>query len=268
MTTPTITMPPGLARRRIEQLGDRVRLCDVYDEHGAPIYHDLAANDGFEVQEIVRAVRAVPGAVLDLAAGSGRFTFPLLALGRPVTALDLSEDMLGLLRGRLRAAPARLRAGCTVVHADMAGFDLGTSFPTIVLGTTSLSLLDSAGRRRLFRSVAEHLAPGGQFLFTVLERGDAAGPDEQVDRVAGLSGTRYDVHDHWPAGAASRVVTIIPAEPAPGPVYACTDVVGITDVAAAEQELAEVSLRITERRSLTPSANRHHVTLLKAVHAG
>ncbi|MFI5493507.1 daptide-type RiPP biosynthesis methyltransferase [Actinoplanes sp. NPDC051859] len=267
MTAPAIVMPPGRAGERIAQLGDRVRLCDVYDVHGAPIYHDLAANDAFEVREIVRAVRAMPGAVLDLAAGSGRFTFPVLALGRSVTALDLSEDMLGLLRERLEAAPARLRAACTVVHGDMAGFDLGSGFATIVLGTTSISLLNAAGRGRLFRSVVDHLEPGGQFLFTVLERGDTSGPDEQVDQVAGASGTRYEVYDHWPVGSASRVVTILPADPAEGPVYACTDEVGITDVPAVERELAEAGLRILERRALTPAGGRHHVTLLKAVRA-
>jgi methylation protein MtfA len=236
----------------------------VYDADGAPIYHDLAAADGFEVREIIRGVRGVPGRVLDLAAGSGRFTFPLLALGREVTALDLSPDMLDILTRRLDSAPARIRSRCTVVQSDMATFQLQSKFSCIVLGTTSISLLDASGRAGLFRAVAAHLEPGGQFQFTVLERGDLCGPDEVVARVVGASGKRYDLYDHWPAGALSRTVTIIPADPPAGPVQVCTGEVWTSDFSLVEHELAEASLEIRERRPLTRAGERHHVTLIEA----
>ncbi|MFI5758059.1 daptide-type RiPP biosynthesis methyltransferase [Streptomyces sp. NPDC051569] len=267
MTTGTLAAPPGLAGAAYEKLGDRARLCGVYDSAGAPVYHDLASGDALEVREIVREVRAVPGPVLDLAAGSGRFTFPLLALGREVTALDLSQDMLDLLGGRIAAAPERVRSRCTVVRADMAAFRLETRFAHIVLGATSLSLLDPAGQEGLCRAVAAHLEPGGHFLFTVLERGDAAGADEQVSRVTGASGTAYDLHDHWPAGAPTRTVTIIPADPPPGPVPVCTGEVGTTDVAHVERALAGAGLELTGRRPLSGPDDRHQVTLMKAVSA-
>ncbi|MBN3585550.1 class I SAM-dependent methyltransferase, partial [Algoriphagus aestuarii] len=102
------------------------------------------------------------------------------ALGREVTALDLSADMLALLRQQLDRAPAHLRERCTVVQADMADFRLPRRYAVIVLGTTSISLLDRAGRAGLYRCVAEHLADGGRFFLTTLDRG-ADSPEEEVE---------------------------------------------------------------------------------------
>ncbi|MET9610530.1 daptide-type RiPP biosynthesis methyltransferase [Streptomyces sp. NPDC006512] len=269
MTATTLTAPapralPGRAGLRVAELGDRARLCGMYDTAGAPVYDDLAAADGFEVREILAAVRSADGAVLDLAAGSGRFTLPLLAIGREVTALDLSTDMLALLDARLAAAPRRLRERATVVHADMSAFDLGRTYGHIVLGTTSLSLLDAAQRAGLYRAVAAHLAPGGQFLVSVMERGDAGGPTEVSARVTGASGTTYDMYEYWPEGAAHRNVTIVPAAPGAGPVTVCVDAVSTMSAAVTEAELAAAGLTVTGRRELTGPGERHRVALLKA----
>jgi len=268
MTALTLTRPPGLGGARIAELGDRARLCGLYDHQGAPLYDDLAAADGFEIRDIVGAVRAAgDGPVLDLAAGAGRFTLPLLATGREVTALDLSDDMLRLLRARLARAPRAVRERCTVVQGDMAALDLRREFAHIVLGTTSLSLLDATGRAGLYRSVAAHLAPGGQFLLSVMERADDDVPTEVHARVQGASGTAYDLYEYWPAGADVRHVTIAPCEPADGPVTVCVDEVRTMSIATIEAELAEAGLMVTGRRPLSGPGDRHRVQLLKAVAA-
>ncbi|MFJ4873982.1 daptide-type RiPP biosynthesis methyltransferase [Streptomyces sp. NPDC088745] len=264
----TLEAPPHThAARRVAGLGDRVRLCGLYDALGAPLYQDLATYDDPETRALLSAVRTAPGAVLDLAAGAGRFTLPLLAAGREVTALDLSADMLALLHAELGKAPATMRDRCTVVRADMSAFDLGgVRFPHVLLGTTSLSLLDGDGRKGLFRSVLDHLTEGGQFLLTVMERGDAEGPAETAVRVAGASGTVYELYEHWPAGADSRAVTLIPlpADGAPddGPTTVCTDRVAIVDLPELEAELTAAGLTVTARQPLTPPGERHRVTLL------
>ncbi|QWB24173.1 MULTISPECIES: daptide-type RiPP biosynthesis methyltransferase [Streptomyces] len=253
-----------LAARRIAALGDRARVCGLYDALGAPLYHDLATYDDPETRALLTAVRTTPGPVLDLAAGSGRFTLPLLAIGREVTALDLSTDMLALLRTALDRAPASMRERCTVVRGDMSRFALGQRFPRILLGTTSLSLLDEDGRAGLYRGVLAHLAEGGRFLLTVLERGDCDAPDETAVRVTGAGGTVYELYEHWPAGADSRTVTLLPADPPRGdsPVTVCTDRVAVLDLPRLEEELAASGLTITSRQLLSPPGERHRVTLL------
>ncbi|MFJ6579171.1 daptide-type RiPP biosynthesis methyltransferase [Streptomyces sp. NPDC091368] len=252
------------AARRVAELGGRARVCGLYDSVGAPIYHDLATHDDPETRALLAAVRSTPGPVLDLAAGSGRFTMPLLAIGREVTALDLSADMLALLRNQLDRTPASMRARCTVVRGDMSRFALGRSFSHVLLGTTSLSLLNESGRAGLYRSVLAHLTEGGRFLLTVMDRGDSGGPDETAVRVTGSGGTVYELYEHWPAGADSRTVTLLPADPPQdgSPVTVCTDRVAVLDLARLEEELAASGLIVTTRLPLSPPGERHRVTLL------
>ncbi|MBC9718884.1 class I SAM-dependent methyltransferase [Streptomyces sp. TRM66268-LWL] len=264
MTTIAPTLPPGLAGRRITELADRVHLCGMYDAHGAAFYDDLAAADAFEIREIAAAVRITGGPVLDLAAGAGRFTLPLLSLGHEVTALDLSSSMLSKLEERLATIPPPVRRRCTVILGDMADFRLGRRFAHIILGTTSLSLLDAEGRVGLYRSVAEHLTEDGHFTLSVIERGDVDGPTEVCARVQGLSGTSYDLYEYWPTDAPTRRVTIIPAD-ASSTVTVATDEVNTLSRAQVEAELAAASFQLVGHRELPGTSERHRITLLTAV---
>ncbi|MDT3726761.1 daptide-type RiPP biosynthesis methyltransferase [Streptomyces sp. DSM 41972] len=181
-------------------------LADVYGPDGAAAYHDLTVQDTNEIREICRAVRMTEGPVLELAAGSGRLTLPLLALRRRVTALDLSDDLLRLLGERLREAPEHIRTACVLVHGDMSGFRLEQRFGAIVLGTTSISLLDGDARKGLYQAAAEHLAPAGRFLVTTRS---ATGHEDTTVRVEGASGRGYLLTETW-TGAYVRQVAIRP----------------------------------------------------------
>ncbi|TQJ30478.1 daptide-type RiPP biosynthesis methyltransferase [Microbacterium sp. SLBN-146] len=149
-------------RARLAREGAYPRTEDLYSAEGARFYDDLVGGDRSEVREFVALARACHGRVLDLAAGGGRITLPLLSIRKAVTALDLSFGMLDLLR---QAAPAN--ADLEVVHADMRDFRIDQRFDLIVLGATSITLLDPDGRRRLFDSVRHHLAPDGRFALSV-----------------------------------------------------------------------------------------------------
>ena len=263
MTTTAPVRRPSLADR-LAARGDRVVRCDVYGAAGATVYDDLASADAHEVTEVLRLLRSTPGPVLDLAAGAGRFTLPLLAAGFPVTALDLSPHMLALLERTLAGAPAKLRRRCTVVEADMSGFALPDRFATVLLGTTSISLLDAPGRAGLYRSVLAHLRPGGRFVLSVLEHAaDTAGTDA-VTRVVGASGTAYDLYESWAGPGRPRTVTIVPAEPAEGPVAVCVGEVGTVGADTIRDELDRSGLVVTAVRPLTAPGSRHVVHLVEA----
>lgn len=260
-----MTAAPGRAGELIAALGERAELHDVYDATGAPVYHDISVRDTHEARELVALVRRTPGEVLELAAGSGRLTLPLLALGRDVTALELSAGMLSLLDERLARAPARLRDRCRPVCADMSGFTLGRRFGVIVLGTTSISLLDAAGRAGLYASVREHLAPGGRFLLStvdVLETG-AAQAEAEIE-VVGASGRGYRMHEYWPADAHTRTVTVFPAQlPDSGPVTVCTTSVAVLPADLLVAELAAAGLTVVARHPLPAGGWRHRDVLLE-----
>ncbi|GGO42247.1 methyltransferase [Streptomyces daqingensis] len=101
----------------------------------------------------VIAAAAPPGAtLLELGAGAGRMTRPLLERGFAVTAVDESEAMLAKIDG----APT--------VHAAIEGLDLGRRFDVVTLASFLVNTADEAHRGRLLRTCARHVAPGGCVL--------------------------------------------------------------------------------------------------------
>lgn len=168
---------------RLDRAGAVPREQDLYTGEGTDFYERLVGADAAEIREVLALAREAAGPVLDVAAGSGRLTIPLVRSGRSVTALDLSDDMLSHLR---RALPDHPRLDCVI--ADMRDFSLPRPYDLVVLGATSITLLDREGRARLYASVRRHLAPGGVFAFSVA--GGAAAesltvPSEQEIRVPG-----------------------------------------------------------------------------------
>lgn len=170
--TSTTKQLPGTAGRIADVYGSGVTFHGMYDDEGSGFYHTFMSSDTAEVDEIVAAAASRKGgALLELACGSGRVTFPLMDDGwADVTALDYSPAMLELLNSRLTE---RKQAGqspeVSVVHGDMMDFDLGRKFDVIVLAATAVWNVEADGRAKLFNCVRQHLAPGGIFLFTVME---------------------------------------------------------------------------------------------------
>lgn len=170
------------ARDLITSWNAPVRLEPLYGPAGSAVYAGLTADDRTEIREITAAARRAPGRILELAAGAGRLTLPLLALGRQVTAVDSSAGMLALLRDRV---PSHWADRLASVHADMTGVVEDSAFGLIVLGATSITLLDPDRRPALYEAVATGAAEGGRFALTVAEEGappsaplleDPAGP--------------------------------------------------------------------------------------------
>lgn len=202
----------GRAGATVAALGDRARPCDLYDATGAEIYDDITLGDDSELREVLDLLRRRPaGPVLELAAGAGRMTLPLVASGLTVTALDLSPDLLDILRERAAALVPPARARLDAVVGDMADFHLGRSFAVVALGSTSVTLLSPEQRQGLYRCVREHLAPGGAFLVTVPVPSTLADGHADIHRVVtGGSGRRYDMFDGYVPGEPYRTVVVVP----------------------------------------------------------
>jgi SAM-dependent methyltransferase len=118
-------------------------------------------------ESVVDAV--APGAVLELACGTGRLLVPLArrALARSANArvvgLDISPPMLSRVREVIRADQV-LSSVVEIVEADMATFELGLRFDLIVIGFNSFAFLhDLDAQLACLARVARHLAPGGTF---------------------------------------------------------------------------------------------------------
>src|SRR5262245_53238423 len=104
MTDPVQSTPPGASASRDVQ--DRIRRW--WNDDAATYDHtpSHAASDPAEAAAwraaLLRFLPPPPASVLDVGAGTGAMTLLAAELGFRVTALDLSEEMLG--RARLKAA--------------------------------------------------------------------------------------------------------------------------------------------------------------------
>jgi SAM-dependent methyltransferase len=97
---------------------------------------------------------AVPAGaeILELGAGAGRVTHPLVALGHPVVAVDNSEAMLSRIEG------------AETVLGDIETLDLGRRFPVVVLASNFINHPDEGERRAFLACCARHVLPDGQVL--------------------------------------------------------------------------------------------------------
>jgi SAM-dependent methyltransferase len=190
---------------RLRMVGAVPKEQDLYSGVGTDFYDRLVGPDRAEIREMLALAREAEGPILDVAAGSGRLTVPLVRSGKRVTAIDLSDDMLSRLR---RTLPDHTMLECVV--GDMRDFSLPQRFGLVIIGATSITLLDSAGRSLLYANVRRHLAAHGVFAFTVAGAASAESFSVSRDReieVPGPDGTeRYLFSQQVEEDGAARVV--------------------------------------------------------------
>ncbi|GAA3697534.1 class I SAM-dependent methyltransferase [Nonomuraea antimicrobica] len=102
--------------------------------------------------EIVAQVTPPGGSVLELGAGVGRVTHPLVDRGFQVVAVDESPEMLAHIRG------------ARTVHARVQELRLGERFDTVVLASQLVNTAHDQTRRELVAACARHVRPGGTVL--------------------------------------------------------------------------------------------------------
>ncbi|MCX4771454.1 class I SAM-dependent methyltransferase [Streptomyces sp. NBC_01260] len=102
------------------------------------------------------------GPVLELGIGTGRIALPLRARGLDVHGIDASEAMVG----RLRAKPGGVDLPVTIGDFSRVPVPDRDVFSLVYLAAgTFFELREQADQARCFAQVAQHLAPGGVFVF-------------------------------------------------------------------------------------------------------
>lgn len=100
--------------------------------------------------------------ILDIGAGTGKITIPLLKKGFDVTAVDLSEDMLTVLHEKLEENQVQAQLICQ----DMTELDLQVEYDCILSFCDSINYLTTKEDvLKAFESFYRHLKPGGYLLF-------------------------------------------------------------------------------------------------------
>lgn len=255
-----------------ELFGDRARFVDLYgDPRGAALYDDIGFSNTAEIYEILSALRKRPGPVLELAAGSGRITIPLLRAHHTVTAVDLAADMLAILADRI-AALGSSAGSCDIRCADMVDIDCAPgTFDSVVIATTSASLLTPEQRAEMFTGIARALTDDGILLISTVDSADGHGEGDDLDisTVTGSSGTTYRMHELWPAHADARHLAVVEIDPTTGEPRDDTEVhlsrVGVVPVATLTDELRSSGFEVRRERAIRDTAGtRHRYVLLEA----
>ncbi|MGA8724609.1 MAG: class I SAM-dependent methyltransferase [Acidimicrobiales bacterium] len=127
----------------------------TYDETSIGMF----ADDILEATVGCLAELADGGAALEFAIGTGRVAIPLAAQGVPVAGIELSSDMLGVLRSKPEASDI------AAVEGDMAVARVEGEFSLVYLVFNTITNLTSQDEQvACFENAARHLRPGGRFL--------------------------------------------------------------------------------------------------------
>lgn len=126
---------------------------DVYDEW----YADVTDVDATVTRMVELA--GAGGRVLELGVGTGRLAVPMADAGLSVIGIDSSEAMLARLAERDPAGVVEAVRGDITSDLPIGPFDV-----VLVAYNTIFNLLGEHDQPRLFRHVAERLAPGGAFV--------------------------------------------------------------------------------------------------------
>lgn len=126
--------------------------------------YDLYAAADYDFTFFLSEISKVDGPVLELMAGTGRLSIPLVEAGAKLTCVDGSEGMLGVLRRKLesRDLSADVRA------MDVRRLDFSTRFDLVILPFQSfMELVREEDQRAALGAVHRCLAPGGRFIATI-----------------------------------------------------------------------------------------------------
>lgn len=159
----------------------------------AEIY-DLYVTADYDVPFFLAEARRAAGPVVELMAGTGRLSLPVIEAGIDLTCVDASQGMLDVLARKLKERGLQ----ADLLRADIARLNLPARFALAILAFQSfMEIVDEADRRAALGRVYDCLVPGGRFICTMH---NPAVRRSQVDGISRLVG-------RFPAGDGLLIVT-------------------------------------------------------------
>jgi len=130
----------------------------------AELYDRFVTAD-YDVPFFVAALAlARGGEVIELTAGTGRLSIPLIEAGARLTCVDLSPKMLDVLRRKLVAHDFDAEVLCR----NVSRLDLPPRYALALMPFQAfMEVVDEAEQRATLRSVFACLEPGGHFICTL-----------------------------------------------------------------------------------------------------
>jgi len=104
------------------------------------------------------------GKILEIGAGTGRITIPLLKQGLNITALDIAPKMLQILKEKAKKENLSVKTIC----ADIRNFKLKNKFDAIIVTYRTFQHMYSFDDQfKALKNIKKHLKPNGVLIFDV-----------------------------------------------------------------------------------------------------
>ncbi|MFP4122952.1 MAG: class I SAM-dependent methyltransferase [Coleofasciculus sp.] len=126
--------------------------------------YDIYVQSDIDISFFIRETRNVSGQVLELMAGTGRVSIPLLEAGVSLVCVDASAQMLVVLQKKLTQKGLSAR----IQQADVRELDLKECFELVIIPFNSFSeLLSKKDQKSTLQSIHKHLHEGGKLVCTL-----------------------------------------------------------------------------------------------------
>lgn len=148
----------------------------IYHDKFAPLYDYFQKGVAGDIEFYLDYFKNFKGKILEVGAGTGRITIPLLRRGLNVTALDVAPRMLRILKEKSKKQKLPVKTVC----ADMRKFKLRDKFNAIIITFRAFQHMYSVDDQlNALKSIKEHLKPDSILIFDVytpsfkyIQRGD------------------------------------------------------------------------------------------------
>jgi SAM-dependent methyltransferase len=108
------------------------------------------------------------GNILDLGCGTGRVSIELAKLGHSVTGLDLSEQMLGIYKNKIKNLPENIQEKIEIINGNMADFKMSKKYSLIIAPFRVFqALTEENDIQNCLQCIRIHLNDNGIFIINV-----------------------------------------------------------------------------------------------------
>jgi SAM-dependent methyltransferase len=126
--------------------------------------YDLYVTADYDIPFFMSETKSVEGQVLELTAGTGRLSLPLIEAGVKLTCVDSSNAMLEVLSRKLKKRGLH----ADIICADVCRLSLPTQFELAILPFQAfMEIVGEENQRAALAAVFKCLAPGGRFICTL-----------------------------------------------------------------------------------------------------
>ncbi len=128
--------------------------------------YDFEYTETRDLPLYVECARRFGSPVLELGSGTGRVSIPLAEAGFEVWGVEAAPLMIERCRAKMESNP-NAPLDIKIVEGDMTNFDLGRTFPLIIIPVNTFLVLDREGQRSCLECCRRCIAPDGALVIDV-----------------------------------------------------------------------------------------------------